>query len=125
VPVAPPAAPSATPAAPSATPAAASAPSAPSASGSTLEREVAALRTVRAALRDRDGATALATLDTYAHEFPQGALTEEADALRVEALCALNRRDEATQAAASFLERHPGSLHAARVARGCEGDTTP
>jgi len=98
---------------------------APASSSATLEREVAALRAVRTALRDGDAARALAALAGYAQEFPEGALSEEADVLRVEALCALNRRDEATHAAASFLERHPQSLHAARVARGCEGDPTP
>jgi hypothetical protein len=130
VPVPPPAPrpPHATRAAPPATPAPAPAPEAAPAPVASLEREVAALRAVRTSLSSNDAAGALATLDTYAHEFPRGALSEEADALRVEALCALHRRDEATQAAASFLERHPQSLHAARVARGCataEGEVSP
>ncbi len=103
-----------------------SAPAAASATrAATLERETAALLQVRRDLREHDADAALAALAAYAHEFPDGLLGEEADALRVEALCALNRPDDAARAASSFLSRYPHSLHAARVERGCEGDASP
>ncbi len=91
----------------------------------TLERETAALRAVRTALRDHDAPAAFAALEAYGRDFPEGLLAEEADALRVEALCALGHHDDAARAAASFLSRYPRSLHTARVERGCEGDPTP
>jgi RNA polymerase sigma factor (sigma-70 family) len=65
----------------------------------------------RAKLAAREGRTgdALRLLDHYRQSYPRGGFGEEADALRVRALCKAHRRDEAKQAAIVFAKRHPGS----------------
>jgi hypothetical protein len=72
-------------------------PAAPAASPATrlaLEAELLS-RALGRLRRDRDPKGALALLDQHALRFPHGALAPEADITRVDALLALDRRDEA------------------------------
>jgi TolA-binding protein len=70
-------------------------------------------------LRDADYAGALVAIDHFLKDFPDGALREEAVALRIQALCTIGNTDDAKAAAAEFASRYPHSAHA-RTAR-CEG----
>ncbi len=81
--------------------------------------ELRAVQTAQRALARRDGPTALRTLAALDRTQPQGNLREERDALRVLALCAAGRADDARAAADVFLTRHPGSPQAARVRGAC------
>jgi hypothetical protein len=80
-----------------------------------LGEQVAALDRARRALGDGDAVGALRDLDDYQSRFPRGALAEEAEVLRVEALLAEGDRASAARAGARFLAAHPESPHAARV----------
>lgn len=84
-----------------------------------LLAELRAVQTAQRALARRDGVTALRTLAALDRTQPQGDLREERDALRVLALCAAGRTDDAHAAAEVFLTRHPGSPQATRVRGAC------
>ncbi len=65
------------------------------------------------ARRDLDRGDALAALNatrSHAARFPQGALAEARDALRIRALVRLGRTDEARRELAAFRARYPHSL---------------
>lgn len=81
--------------------------------------ELRAVQAAQRALARHDGAAALRTLAALDRAQPQGNLREERDALRVLALCAADRADDARAAATVFLSRHPGSPQAARVQGAC------
>ncbi|MBX3191737.1 MAG: hypothetical protein KF819_32390 [Labilithrix sp.] len=70
-----------------------------------LAAELADLDRARERLRSGDASGALTRLDAYTKSHPRGALATEATLLRIEALVAAGRRDEARSAAAPFLER--------------------
>jgi hypothetical protein len=80
-----------------------------------LGEQVSAIDRARRALGDGNAAGALRELDDYESRFPRGALGEEAEALRVEALLAEGDRAAAARVGARFLAAHPASPHAARV----------
>ena len=82
---------------------------------SALGEQVVELDRARRALGDGDAATALKRLDVYEARFPRGALRDEADVLRVEALLAAGDRAGAVRAGDRFLAAHAESPHAARV----------
>jgi hypothetical protein len=73
------------------------------------------LERARAALLHRNPALALASIGVHARRFPHGALSEERDALRVEALAADHRYGDARGAAARFHATYPGSMLTAAV----------
>ncbi len=75
-----------------------------------LSAEQALLDTARAALVRGQGADALGPLERHAERFPRGVLSEERDALEVNALVASGRYAEARQRGEQFFARHPGSL---------------
>jgi hypothetical protein len=62
---------------------------------SDLSKESQLLRTAIAGLERRDAAGALQDLDRHRAQFPNGALREEANVLRVNALLAIGKRAEA------------------------------
>jgi hypothetical protein len=89
------------------------------ATDTTLAEEMRLLRRARAAMRDHDPARALTALQAHAESFSDGQMSEDRDALRVEALCAADRRDDARAAAAAFARAWPRSPHGARVQKIC------
>ncbi|MFO0642061.1 MAG: hypothetical protein U0183_22745 [Polyangiaceae bacterium] len=94
----------------------------PSATGEgSLGAETRLVRDATSALQRGDGAAALAALDEHARKYPQGVLSEERDAQRVLALCALGRVAEAKSGAARFVVRHPSSALVSKVRGSCAG----
>jgi outer membrane protein assembly factor BamD (BamD/ComL family) len=69
----------------------------------------------RDALKSHDSAAALRALDEHRSRFPGGALTEEAEVARVEALLQAGNASDATSHARAFLKTHPGSAYERRV----------
>lgn len=77
---------------------------------SALARERALLDVARTALGRGDGAHALAFVSRHASEFPRGQMTEEREALAVQALTKLGRRSEAVQRGLDFHKTFPNSV---------------
>lgn len=75
-----------------------------------LRRERQLLDIARTAVARKDGTAALDAVGRHARDFPQGRLTEEREALRVQALLLLGRKDEARKRAEDFKDEHPESL---------------
>lgn len=90
----------------------------PSAKGLAAER--ALLDVARAGLAQGDPGTALRAAERHAHEYPDGALAEERDAMRVKALMQLGRAGEARRRAADFEQRYPTSLQLRAVRSAVE-----
>jgi hypothetical protein len=87
----------------------------------SFERELRLLRSARRALDTGSPAQALALLDRYAAEFPQGTLKPECQAARVLALCAAGRVASAQKAREQFMEQQPGSPLAEGLRATCGG----
>lgn len=85
----------------------------------TILEEAKLLRQARAALDGNDGRAALRALDEHATRFPNGALSEERSAVRVLALCAAGRLEEARSQARAFLSARPQSPMAEQLRRSC------
>ncbi len=83
----------------------------------TAPWELSKLEAARAALARGDAAKTLLLVDEHAAAAPQSPLREEGAALRVLALAALERQDEAIAAASAFMARYPKSLFGPRVRR--------
>lgn len=115
-----PLAPIATPAAEVAAPPAPAPVAAPPALG--IAEEVRLITAAREALRGHDGARALATLDEHQRRFPHAALATEATAVRILALCAQRRADEARILARSWFATAGQSPLAANLRQSCAGD---
>jgi hypothetical protein len=81
----------------------------------SVDREVALLDNARARESAADPAGALRVLDDYRRAFPAGALVEEAEVLRIEALRARGDASQTAQRASAFLARWPQSVHAPAV----------
>lgn len=77
---------------------------------SDLAAERQLLDRARGGLLQGNAPVALAAIDEHARSFPHGVLSEERDALRVEALVAGGRYDEARASASRFRAAYPGSL---------------
>jgi TolA-binding protein len=85
-----------------------------------LDEELRLVSAARAALKLGEGAAALQRLVEYQQRFPAGALMVEAQALRVDALCAAGDRAASAEAAEAFLTRWPESPLSARVRAACQ-----
>lgn len=72
--------------------------------------ELAVLEPARSAVARGDFGAALAAAAEHQRQFPSGLLSEERSALRVRALWASGRVDEANAAAAAFRQRYPRSV---------------
>jgi hypothetical protein len=59
-------------------------------------------------------------VNKHAARFPAGKLTEEREAIAVQALVVLHRTEEARARAARFQQRYPGSVLAPSVAAALE-----
>lgn len=78
-------------------------------------QELKVLQPARAAVARGDFSAALASIAEHQRRFPDGQLSEEREALRVQALSGLGRTDEATRAAIAFRKRFPGSVLISRM----------
>jgi len=94
-------------------------------SSDTLEREARLLADARHALKNGDGAGALALLDEHARAFPRGWLANERAAERVVVLCSLGRRADAVREATAFLEGRTKGALTRRVEMSCAGEPAP
>jgi TolA-binding protein len=81
----------------------------------SLKRELDFLENARGDLLQGAPAAALAALNNYDRSFPAGTMKAEAVALRVEALVAAGRREEAAFLARTFLATHPDSPLTGRI----------
>lgn len=75
----------------------------------TSKEERALLDQARRALNEGDGARALALAESHAKHFPRGALAEERDVLRIQALVATGDAERARTAADAFRKKYPAS----------------
>ena len=85
----------------------------------TLAEEIATLDAAKHALAGGDPAGAIAVLDRYGKDVPKPHLAPEAMELRIEALHALGRDDEACALSKHFLELYPSSPLSARARSAC------
>jgi hypothetical protein len=76
--------------------------------------EVALLREAQAAASGAP-ARALTLLDEAERRFPRSALGQERTVIRVQALIAAGRRDEALARARALLDANPGTAHRPRL----------
>jgi hypothetical protein len=76
--------------------------------------ESALLQRAQSALA-RDPARALALTEQHRRSFPAGALSEEREAIAIQALRRLGREPEARARAARFETKYPNSVHRSRV----------
>lgn len=79
--------------------------------------EATLFRNAGTALRSGDPTHALQLVDEQARRFPDGTFAQEREVLRIDALVALNRNDEARDRARAFLAEHPESAHRPRLER--------
>ncbi|HRG99589.1 MAG TPA: hypothetical protein PLR99_25255, partial [Polyangiaceae bacterium] len=79
-----------------------------------LAAEAALLRAAQDGLRG-DPTVALARASEHARRFPRGALTQEREAIAIEALVKLGRGAEARARADRFAKSFPGSTHQRRL----------
>jgi len=84
-----------------------------------LEGEARLLEQADADLRRGDPSAALARLAEHAAKYPDGALREEREGVRVMALCRAGRVAEGKAAAERFFARAPRSTLAARIRAAC------
>lgn len=84
-------------------------------SQSALRDESSAVLEIRRTLRAGDAAGALRLLEQARQRFPHGALSQEREALGIEALAKSGASDAASRKAEAFLRAHPKSPYAADV----------
>ncbi len=87
----------------------------PSSGVNDLATERLLLDRARACLLHGEPADALTSTATHARRFPHGVLSEERDALRVEALVSARRYEDARSAASRFHGAYPDSVLTAAV----------
>ncbi len=75
-----------------------------------LKMERSMLQMARVAILKGETQSALATLRAHETKFPHGRLSEERDALRIQALARSGNQAEAIARAERFRKAHPGSL---------------
>jgi hypothetical protein len=96
------------------------APQPSAADNSTLADEVRLVAEAQRALNGGAAKRALRLIDQHALRFANGHLSQERDATRVLALCALGRSSEAQTERRRFLQAWPGSPLRARLLARCE-----
>jgi TolA-binding protein len=85
--------------------------------------ELKVLQPAHAAIGRGDFASALSAIADHEHRFPSGQLAEEREAMRVQALTAAHRTEDAHRAAAAFRKRFPQSVLLSRMKEPLQ--TTP
>ena len=81
----------------------------------SLRRELALLEAARSSLTAGNASAALVSLDAHDREFPKGALREEAEVMRIDALARVGNATAARALGESYLKAHPGSPGVKRV----------
>lgn len=81
--------------------------------------ELETIERAQRALRDGHADRALELLELHRRSHREGALAEERELLRAQALCAVGRLDESRALAAEFVAAHPGSAYAGKMRRVC------
>jgi hypothetical protein len=76
----------------------------------SYDAELELLRSAHTASAAHDYANSLVLVGEHARRFPNGALAEQREALRVRSLLGVNRTGEARRAAAAFAARFPRSV---------------
>jgi hypothetical protein len=84
-----------------------------------LSAELTLLHTARQAWQDGKPQVALDLAQKHARLYPHSQLASERDALRVFALCGLDRTSEARELASALLARAPGSPLRASLEQSC------
>jgi hypothetical protein len=92
---------------------------APSSRGLAAER--ALLDVARSALARGEPSEALVATGRHAHDYPDGSLVEEREAIAIKALVALRRMDEARARARAHEQRFPNGLTVRAVKAAVEG----
>lgn len=87
-----------------------------------VDAEARLLRDAKRKLTDGRPRAALRELQAHADRYGDSVLADLRDAIRISALCEAGERSRARAEAAQFMETHPSSRLAARVADSCEGD---
>lgn len=77
----------------------------------SMRAESQLLFEAHAAVANGDGQTAMASLTRHARDYPEGALSEERDALEVRALALTGDATAARAAGERFLRAYPNSIH--------------
>ncbi|HWB76212.1 MAG TPA: sigma-70 family RNA polymerase sigma factor [Nannocystaceae bacterium] len=90
-------------------------------SADAIARDHGLIKRANEQLRAGDAAAALATTSTHAREFPSSELADARAALRIEALCALDKTAQARGEARTLLVARPGSPMRGRIERSCAG----
>ena len=90
----------------------------------SLGAELKLLRAARAALNRGEAGAAFAGVQEHASQHPRGHLTEEREALAVQSLSALGRKEAAWARARRFEDRYPRSMMLPAV-RAAVGQATP
>ncbi len=85
----------------------------------SLESEIGLIRAASRALMNNEPESALRLLDHHAEQYPDGALSQERQALRVIALCELGEWSRGTREKDLFLQNAPDSPLADRVRKAC------
>ncbi len=85
----------------------------------TLPQQLSVLRAANRGLQRGDAAAALAAVDEYDKRFPDGDLHPEVSAIRIDALCELDRAEQARRHIKQFLTQWPKSPLAERVRASC------
>ena len=83
------------------------------------EGELAIVEQAQRALREQRPDRALELLERHRRMHAHGALAEERELLRAQALCATGRLTEARALAAEFVAEHPASAYAGKMRRVC------
>ncbi len=85
----------------------------------SIAQETQLMRDAMLALREDHAAEALNLVDRHAREFPSSTISLERSMLRVDALCALGRTEEARSQATALLSSNPSALVQRRIENSC------
>ena len=91
----------------------------PAAPGDMLREEMALIARARAAMREREPKRALEVLENHLRDFPTGRMREDRAALRIEALCLVGKRRQASIELERFERTHPASANLERLRSLC------
>ena len=87
--------------------------------GASIDAEVQLIAEADAQIRAERFEAALHTLASHARRFPNGALREERDALRVLSLCGIGPSERALRERKRFMQTASESVLTARVSAAC------